>query len=123
MKYIESKYGLDNVIYIFNPDVKVNKHTVNQIAQKIYSKKNIGMVTTRVNNSMRSVWKHTGLLRGYIFNLFGRIVYKLLGLEERKFYKRKNDFQRVDVVSGAFFGINQRVLKPDCYFILHKCTR
>lgn len=118
LKYIESKYGLDNVIYIVNPDVKVNRHTVNQIAQKIHSKKNIGMVTTRVNNSMRSVWKHTGLLRGYIFNLFvfSRIVYKLLGLEERKFYKRKNDFQRVDVVSGAFFGINQRVFKTIGYF-------
>lgn len=118
LKFAEKMYGLNNIVYVVNPDVLVNSDVINNVASVIKEILNAGMVTTEVNNSMNSAWRHTGLLRGFIFNLWvvNIILYKF-GIIERKGYKKSsNNIQKVEVVSGAFFGIDQKAFKIVGYF-------
>lgn len=118
LELAEKIYGLNNIIYIVNPDVQVNSDVIDSVASIIKKTPNAGMVTTEVNNSMNSTWRHTNLLRGFIFNLWilNIILYKF-GIIERKFYKKASkSIQKVEVVSGAFFGINQKTFKRVGYF-------
>lgn len=118
LKFAERTYGLDNYIYIVNPDTIVNKEIINGVFLLAKKKSDAGMITTKVNNTMNSVWRHTNLLLGFIFNLWivNIVLYKF-GIIERRIYKKeKNKFQKVEVVSGAFFGIDQNKFKKVGYF-------
>lgn len=112
LRYVKDNYGDDNIIYIVNPDSLVNKNVVNHIATFIREHKGIGMVTVKMNGSMNSTWHQTRPMRGLLFNfwflsyLLGK-VHITEGRHYRKIYK---DAQRVDVVTGAFFGIDQRAI-------------
>lgn len=118
LQFAERNYGLNNIIFIVNPDTIVNKKVIDQVSKVIKNNPNAGMVTTKVNGTMSSVWKHTGLVRGFIFNfwLINTLLYKF-GIMERKIYEKgKDNIQKVEVVSGAFFGISQKKFKKVGYF-------
>lgn len=118
LHFVERKYGLNNIIYIVNPDTIVGKNIITQVSKVIKNNPDAGMVTAKVNGTMASTWKHTNLLRGFVFNawLINVLLYKF-GIMERRIYKEGNDnLQRVEVVSGAFFGIDQRKFKKVGYF-------
>ena len=116
--YVKRHYGNDNIIYIVNPDTIVNEEIIDQIALFIRKTKNIGMVTTKMNGTMENVWHRTGLIRGFFFNLWfvSHLLYKLHITEAKHYRETQEVSQPVDVVMGAFFGIDQNIFNSVGFF-------
>lgn len=117
LKYAE-KYGLGNTIFIVNPDTFVSAQVIDEVNNFICENPNAGMVTVKVNKNYSSVWMHTGKKRAFFLNfLILGYLFSKFGVNEQRAYKNiRNKYQKVDVVSGAFFGINQKLFKKIGYF-------
>lgn len=109
----------NNIIFIVNPDVIVNSNLVNYISDFILHTSNAGVVSG-VSENGRTAWHHITRLSGFVFNMWiiKWILYKFNVQEGGTYKLRKveNKIVPVDVVSGAFFGINAATFKSIDYF-------
>jgi N-acetylglucosaminyl-diphospho-decaprenol L-rhamnosyltransferase len=109
----------NNIIFIVNPDVIVNSDLINHISDFILKTPNAGVVSG-VSENGRTAWHHINKLSGFFFNMWiiKWILYKF-NVQEGGTYKLRqgvNKIVPVDVISGAFFGINARTFKSIDYF-------
>ncbi len=109
----------DNVVFIVNPDVVVNSDLIDRVSDFILSTPDAGVVSG-VSESRRTAWHHITKLSGFLFNMWiiKWILYKF-SVEEGGTYQLRKNVNKVvpvDVVSGAFFGINTRTFHSINYF-------
>lgn len=118
LEFIENEFGISNknTIFIVNPDSIVNEKLINSIEDFSLEHTDSGMVTGIVDHNCS--WLHLTPKRAFIFNFyFLRWILFKLGIKENKKQEIKgNHAQRVEVVTGAFFGINQATFKSVEYF-------
>lgn len=109
----------NNVVFIVNPDVIVNYDLINRISHFVINTPKAGAVSG-MNENGRSAWHHLTKLSGFLFNMWiiKWILYKL-NIQEGwryKLDKEPDEAVPVDVVSGAFFGINAATFQSVKYF-------
>lgn len=119
--YVENNFKpLSNIILmIVNPDVVVNRATVNKLVSKVKSGNNVGGVTALINGEVNSAWHHITPFTGFVFNSWITLwILTKFKLRQGGYYKvnqEKNDVA-VDVVTGALFAIKLDVmLKVGCF--------
>lgn len=117
LHYIDENCGRNNIIFIVNPDVVVNRVVITKIADFINVTPNAGMVTVRANDTIKNVWKQPSRLRGWVMNShLLKWLLARLHISEMSYYKVEQPIQKVDVVLGAFFGIRQSTFRTVGYF-------
>lgn len=121
LRFAENRWGISNknVIYIVNPDSIINEKNIRDISNFIYKKDNAGVVTVNLNNMVSNAWHHIKPWKIFFIN-FWLVRWLLLkvGIREGGFYKKNSNVesQPVDVILGAFFGINQKLFYEIGYF-------
>lgn len=123
LRYIYKNYHYnDNVIvFVVNPDVRIDSDIVIDISEFILkNKNNVGAVTGLINGTSKSAWHHMTKCRAFIFNflVFRWVLFKL-NIKENKSYKLSNKDSnkiKVDVVVGAFFGIDLHTFNSVNFF-------
>ncbi|MCT4397414.1 glycosyltransferase family 2 protein [Pediococcus ethanolidurans] len=120
LRIIEHEVGVSdsNIIFIVNPDVSVNKDAINKISDCILRIPNVGAMTSLINGSTSGVWHHLTPSKAFLFNSWTCrwLLLKLKIREGGKYKKGKTNLTKVDVVTGAFFGIKQTTFKDVNYF-------
>ncbi|KRO00388.1 glycosyltransferase [Companilactobacillus kimchiensis] len=118
--YVQNRFGISskNIVYIINPDSRIDSSNVDDIRKHIINNENSGMVTVNLNNDIKNSWHHLSVKNIFFINFWSiRWLLFKFGKREGGYYKKGNTaIQKVDVVSGAFFGINQKVFKEIGYF-------
>ena len=122
LRAIEHKYGLaeDHVLFVVNPDSLVSSENIEQITEFCLKHTDAGTVTVLQRPDQKVSWHNLTKKRALLYN--SRIISKiarLFGRGEAKPYQTSQvDTERikVDVNSGAFFGIRQTVFNKVGYF-------
>lgn len=119
---IEHKYGLaeDHVIFVVNPDSLVSSENIEQVTGFCLSHADAGTVTVLQNPDQKVSWHNLTKKRALLYNsrIFSKIAL-LFGKEEARPYQTNQmnaESIKVDVNSGAFFGIRQTVFSGVGYF-------
>ena len=115
VKYLESKYRLDNII-ISNPDVIVSEDTINTLIDDLKDD-NISLVAPIVEERgvLSRGWKLPHFKEDLVSNItyFHKYSKKMMSYDEEHYNKK---LSRVEAVHGCFFMIKLKDFKEVDYF-------
>lgn len=111
LKYLINKYNLNDIVYISNPDVKLNLKALTAINKFITENDHIGLVTTNILGQ-KSAWKNLGYYKSiFIESYLFRKIFHHKYLEIKYYPNLTKEKYPVDVVTGAFFGTTLSTMK------------
>lgn len=119
--FAEKKWGVseENVVFIVNPDVVVNRRSIDSISNFILENKKAAIVSSALNGTVDNAWHHMTPISSFVYNFWILKWFLLkLGMREGGHYtlNKNKAYRRVDVVLGAFFGVKQDLFKNIGYF-------
>ena len=116
VKYLIDNYKIDNII-ISNPDIIVKEEAIEKLVKDLKENKNISLIAPVVhqNGEISRGWK----LPRFIDEVLSNMNYIHRFARKKLFYNEdhyKEEFSKVDVVSGCFFMIRKDVFEEINFF-------